>query len=75
MNPASVSVIGVVGETSTVQSPTLPPQRKAKKEKATVKPKTSVASTSATDTRMSELDQNWLERFNRVEALIMAKSL
>ena len=75
MDPASVSVIGIVGETSTAQSPTLPLEKKAKKEKTTVKPKMSVASTSATDNKISELDLKWPECFNALEALTMAKSL
>ena len=31
--------------------------------------------TSATDSKISELDQKWSERFNRIEALLLAKSL
>ena len=41
VDPASVSVIEVVGESSTTQSPSLPPEKKAKKEKPPTKSKKS----------------------------------
>ena len=74
VDPASVSVIGVVGESSTGQSPPLPPEKKTRKENPPTKSKKS-ASSSASDDRISALDQKWSEGFNRLEALIMAKSL
>ena len=70
VDPASVSVIGVVGESSTAQSPPLPPEKKAKKEKPPTKSKKSAS--SASDDRISALDQKWSERFDRLEALLMA---
>ena len=74
VDPASVSVIGVVGEKLDQKSPTLPPEKKkTKKDKASVKAKKSVDST-ATDRKISELDSKWSEHFNRLEALIMSKS-
>ena len=39
VNPSTVSVIGVVIEPSSVKSPALPPEKKAKKEKTTSKAK------------------------------------
>ena len=72
VDPASVSVIGVVGDSTCTQSPTLPPEKKVKKDKPTAKSKKATSST--TDNKISELDQKWSERFNRLEALIMSKS-
>ena len=76
VDPASVSVIGVVGDSSSAHASTTPPppqEKKPKKDKIPAKPKKSVESASA-DSKISELDQKWLERFNRLEALIMSKS-
>ena len=70
MDPASVSVIGVVVEISSTQSPALPPD----KDKATFKTKKPVEFTSSTDSNITELDQKWSDWFNRLEALIMTKS-
>ena len=69
-----MSVIGVVGESTASQAPSLPPEKKPKQEKPPTKAKKS-ASSSATDHRISALDQKWSERFNRLEALLLAKSL
>ena len=48
-------------------------KRNQRKIRHPQKPKKSVESTSA-DSKISELDQKWSERFNRLEALIMSKS-
>ena len=66
VDPASVSVIGAVGGAASSQSPSLPPEKKPKKDKAPTKPKKSAS---------SALDAKWSEWFNRLEALLMAKSL
>ena len=59
---ASLSVIGVVGEQGTVQSPVDPPEKKLKKDKAsTSKGKKPVESKSATDSKIAELDQKWTD--------------
>ena len=68
VDPSTVSVLGVVGE-----SPALPPEKKAKKEKTTSKAKKPVAA-STTDDNIAKLDQKWSDRFNRLEALLMAKT-
>ena len=73
VDPSSVSVIGVVGDSSSTQASTAPTEKKPKKDKMPAKPKKSVESSSA-DSKISELDPKWLERFNRLEALIMSKS-
>ena len=70
---ANVSVIGAVGGAASSQSPSLPPEKRPKKDKAPTKPKKSAS--SSTDDRFSALDSKWTERFNRLEALLMAKSL
>ena len=82
VDPASVSVIGVVGQegsthpTDSVKSPpssSMPPEKKAKKEKVSSKPKKSSDSAS-TDAKLADLDSKWSDRFNRLEALLLSKS-
>ena len=103
VDPALVSVVGVVDGQSTSRSPGLsaPPEKKRKldsKKSSTSKSvksdkavKTSTSrppaststeksasdrpSSSSTDSRFTELDQKWLDRFNRLEALLMARTL
>ena len=74
VDPSTVAVIGVVGNASSDKSPA-PPEKKSKKEKAPVKPKKDKASTSTSSDRITELDKKWSERFNKLEALLLAKSL
>ena len=74
VDPSTVSVIGVVGAASSEKSP-VPPEKKTKKDKAPVKAKKDKASTSTAADRFSKLDQKWSERFNRLEALLLSKSL
>ena len=73
VDPASVSVIGAVGESVASPSTSIPPEKKAKKDKPTSKAKKSASSSA--DDRISALDLKWSDRFNRLEALLMAKSL
>ena len=82
VDPASVSVIGVVGQegstlpTDSIKSPpssSMPPEKKAKKEKVSAKPRKSSASAS-TDTKLADLDSKWSDRFNRLEAVLLSKS-
>ena len=73
VDPASVSVIGAVGESVASPSTSIPPEKKAKKDKPTSKAKKSASSSA--DDRISVLDLKWSDRFNRLEALLMAKSL
>ena len=73
VDPASVSVIGAVGESVASPSTSIPPEKKAKKGKPTSKAKKSASSSA--DDRISALDLKWSDRFNRLEALLMAKSL
>ena len=82
IDPANVSVIGPVEKPTTSKSPTeAPPDKKAKKDSKKVgKKDKSPSSTvskppqSSTDDKIADLDSKWLERFNRLEALIMAKN-
>ena len=73
VDPASVSVIGAVGESVASPSTSIPPEKEAKKDKPTSKAKKSASSSA--DDRISALDLKWSDRFNRLEALLMAKSL
>ena len=91
VDPASVSVIEAVDGQGTLQSPgSREPvgkkQKKVEKEKATTKAKSytdesaksvldSRSAKASTDTKLAELDQKWSERFNRLEALLMARTL
>ena len=77
VDPATVSVIGVVGKQGAVQSPSTnnSPEKKPKKDKATTsKDKKSVESKSAMDSRIEEVDHKYSDRFNRLEALLISKS-
>ena len=55
----------------------VPPEKKAKKDKPSVKPKKSATSTlsSATEDKFTALEDKWSKRFNRLEALLLAKSM
>ena len=76
VDPASVSVIGVVSGPSAEKSPA-PPDKKLKKEKPPAKTKKSSSSTlsSATEGKFSALEDKWADRFNRLEALLLARSI
>ena len=74
VDQSAVSVIGVVDDTGTVQSPTLPPEKKAKKDKTVTKAKKPSSAASSTDGKIAELDLKWSERFNCLEALLMSNS-
>ena len=57
----------------TLSTTAVPPEKKAKKEKSTTSKSTkTVDSKSATDGKTEELDQKWSDRFNYLEALLMA---
>ena len=76
VDPDSVSVIGVVGDSNVAQTVSAPPEKKPKKDKAPTKGKKSVEFTaSSTDSKISQLDEKWAECFNRLEALLLSKSL
>ena len=83
-----VTVVGVVDGQSTSGSPALsaPPPEKKKKTDSKKSSSKSVKSTtdksasnrpssSSTDSRITDLDQKWSDRFNRLEALLMARTL
>ena len=53
--------------------PPPPPEKKSKKDKIPAKVKKSVESTS-TDSKISQLDEKWSERFIKLEALLLARS-
>ena len=75
VDPSTVSVIRAVSDTAVISS-TAVPEKKAKKDTPTTsKSKKLVESKSATDRKMEELDQKWSDRFNCLEALLMAKTL
>ena len=79
VEPSNVSVIGAVDNQGSVKLPVSapPPDKKpkkyTKKDKSPSKASKPQSQTSA-DVKIAELDSKWLERFNRLEALIMAKS-
>ena len=77
VDPATVSVIGAVKVQGDLQSPSgsEPSTKKLKKDKpSTSKSKTVISDKSATDSKIAELDQKWSDRFNRLEALLMART-
>ena len=75
----NVSVIAPVDSQASVKSPAsvAPPDKKAKKDKpSSTSSKTSKAQSQAnTELKIAELDQKWSVRFNRLEALLMPRSL
>ena len=81
VDPASVSVIGVVGQQETPKaqaSVSAPPEKKLKKSAPVAKAKKSsgkASDSSATDSKIAKFDLKWSERFNRLEALLLAKTL
>ena len=72
--PSSVAVIGPVSGTATASSPPpVVPEKKVKKDKpSSSKSKKSDRSKIRS---MMNLTKKWTDRFNRLEALLMAKSL
>ena len=75
VDAASVSVIGVVDNQGTVQSPSVAPlEKKTKKEKA-ASSKSSKPKKPDTDSKIADLDSKWSERFNPLEALLLARSI
>ena len=90
VDPSLVTVMGVVDGQSTSRSPGLsdqPVEKKKKKEdkkasSKSVKPDKSVKSSShrpplsdSTDQKLEVMEQKWSDRFNRLEALLHAKTL
>ena len=76
-----MSVIGVVGQQETPKaqaSVSPPPEKKLKKSAPVSKAKKSsgkASDSSTTDSKIAELDLKWSDRFNRLEALLLAKIL
>ena len=85
IDPSSVTVVGAVDDQGMLQSPgssSGAEKKKKDKKPASEKPKSSKSkstdpkpSTSSADDRINELDKKWADRFNRLEALLLAKSI
>ena len=87
VDPALVSVVGVVDGQSTSGLPGLsdqPAEKRQKKEEkkaSSSKPVKSVkssqrpSSSDSTDQKLEVIEQKWSDRFNRLEALLLAKTL
>ena len=89
IDPSSVTVVGVVDDQGIVKSPGSSsdkkkknihpdkPQSSKESKTSTDKPSKSLTKShrSSPDTRIDELDQKWSERFNRLEALLLSRSL
>ena len=88
IDPSSVTVVGVVDDQGIVKSPGSSSEKKKKasvdkpnpqtsKEPSADKPSKSLSKShkSSQDSKIDQLDQKWSERFNRLEALLLAKSL
>ena len=86
IDPSVVTVVGAVEGQGIVKSPgsssdkknknTDKPKAQTSKESKADKPSKSLKPTkSSQDSRFDQLDQKWSERFNRLEALLLAKSL
>ena len=84
VDPSNVSVIGAVDNPGSVKSPVSapPPDKKPKKDTKKVTKKEKSPSSKASkpqsqvsaDSKIAELDNKWSERFNHLEAVIMAKN-
>ena len=87
IDPSVVMVVGAVDDQGIVKSPGSSSDKKKKqnvdkpktqtsKDSKADKPSKSLKPTkSSQDSRFDQLDQKWSERFNRLEALLLAKSL
>ena len=74
--PSSVAVIGPVSASASVSSPTpAVAEKKVKKDKPASSKSKKSSDKSVEDSKYEELDKKWNDRFNRLEALLMAKSL
>ena len=75
VDPSSISIIGVVSGPSADKSP-IPPEKKPKKDKPSTKPtRASSVLSSATDDKFTALEDKWSDRFKRLEALLLARSM
>ena len=78
VDPSVVAVLGAVDKQGAVKSPpsVTPAEKKAKKEKAPMsKTVKSTASSSTVDSKIAQLDGKWSDRFNRLEAISLARSI
>ena len=88
IDPSSVTVVGVMDDQGIVKSPGSSSEKKKKasvdkpnphtyKEPSADKPSKSLSKShkSSQDSKIDQLDQKWSEHFNRLEALLLAKSL
>ena len=78
VDPARVSVIRAVdGQDTGLSAQPAEKKKKVEEKKKSVKPKpsTSTAAAVSTDQKFQEMDQKWSDRFNRLEALLLAKTL
>ena len=74
VDPSAISVLGVIDQPAAAESPNPPPENKLKKEQTVSKAK-KPSPAASTDSKIAELDLKWPERFNRLEALLLARSL
>ena len=90
-DPSSVTLVGAVDDQGMLQSPgsssSSDKKKKDKKSSTSDKPKAhkssekpsksvdSKPSRSSADARIDELDQKWSDRFNRLEALLLSRTL
>ena len=79
IDPSGVTVLGAVDKQGAVKSPPSvapTPEKKVKKDKAsTSKTVKSTASSSTVDSKLAQLDEKWSDTFNRLEAILLARSI
>ena len=77
VEPSAVTVLGAVDKQGAVKSlPVAPPEKKVKKDKAsTSKSVKSTTSSSVVDSKLAQLDEKWSDRFSRLEAILLARSI
>ena len=72
VDPSSVAVLGPVEPSA---SPPAVPEKKSKKDKPSSSSKAKKPAKSVEDSKFDELDKKWTDHFNKLEALLLAKSL
>ena len=85
VDPALVSVVGVVGNQSAPEASgesgpaekkkKVEPKQTSKSSKTEKSVKSSEPKSSSADGKIADLDKKWADRFNRLEALLLAKTL
>ena len=76
VKPSAVTVLGAVDKQGAGKSsPSVAPPKKKVKKASTSKSVKSTTSSSAVDSKLAQLDEKWFDRFNRLKAILLARSI